>query len=193
MRITVGWITKDNTAVIPGTTDAKYVAQMVNDPGTSAPASVAATYMMISNTPGGPAPVLAFSGQNTTSNFNGLHAAFSHYNVIAPNEYGMFYKDRPWTSATFKMLGEEATIEAQKSVTVQPNPFINSLTVTTPQKGNYTIRLYSIDGRIVYENEQLLEESERININTSAFVSGMYLLKIISVENNIEFSQKLLK
>ena len=192
-RITVGWITKDNTAVIPGTLDTKYVAQMVADPGTAAPASVAATYMMVSNITGGPAPVLAFSGQNNASGFNGLHAAFSHYNVIAPSEYGMFYRDRPWSSATFKMLDEEGSIEAERLLTVHPNPFVNVLTVTAPQKGNYSIKLFSIDGRVVYENEQQLDNAEKLNINTESFISGLYMLKIVSAENNIDFTQKLVK
>lgn len=192
-RITVGWITRNNTAVIPGTTNTKYVAQIVNDPGSSAPASIAATYMMISNTAGGPAPVLAFSGQNTTSNFNGLHAAFSHYNVIAPSEYGMFYKDKPWTSATFKMLEEEATITSEKLITVHPNPFINTLTITAPQKGNYIVKLISIDGRVVYDNTHQLENGEKINLATESYSSGIYMLKVVSTENNIDFTQKLMK
>ena len=105
----------------------------------------------------------------------------------------MFYKDRPWTSATFKMLEEEATITSEKLITVHPNPFINTLTITAPQKGNYIVKLISIDGRVVYDNTHQLENGEKINLATESYSSGIYMLKVVSTENNIDFTQKLMK
>lgn len=190
--ITVGWMTQNNTIVIPGTADIKYVAQNVMDPGTAAPTSVASSYMMISNTKAGPAPVLAFSGQNLSSSFNGLHTAFSLYNVIAPGEFGLYYKDKPWSSATFKVT-DENSIMTGMSVSVDPNPFINILSLTAPVKGLYTVLLYSMEGRVVYEKEQLLETGGKLDVNTELFIPGMYLLKVASAENNIDYTHKLVK
>lgn len=189
-QITVGWITRNNTAVITGTTDNKYVAQYINDPGTSAPASVAASYMMVSNNPGGPAPVLAFSGQNTMSNFNGIHTAYSQYNTFFANDYSMVYKDKSFSSSTFRLAEEMATGTVP---TVSPNPFVNTLSLVLPLKGHYEISITSIDGRHVYVQDGDFEDMQQAVINTASFSPGMYIINVHATDNSINFTKQILK
>jgi hypothetical protein len=168
--------------VIPGTNSFKYVAQIVSDP-TSGPVSVPSTYMMISNTAGAPAPVLAFSGQNTRSAFNGLHTAFSQ------GTYSMMYKNKPWSSGTFKMAAEQTAV----SPSVYPNPFVNNLSLVLPLKADYQISVTGIDGKEVYRTEGAFEAMQHISIGTEQFSPGIYFVKIIAPEQHIDFTQKLVK
>lgn len=194
-RIHIGWITLDNTAVIPGFTDTKYVADYVDDPG-GMPPFLAGSYMMISNTPGGPAPVLAFSGQSVHSNFDGLHTAYSQYNTFFPGDYSMVYKDKPWPSPFFKKAETNTAMQGLgKSSTplVFPSPFVNKLSLLIPRKGFYDISILSIEGKSLYSLHQNLDEMQQLDINTESFVPGVYFMKVISKEQNIDYTEKIVK
>ncbi|WP_158606018.1 T9SS type A sorting domain-containing protein [Taibaiella sp. KBW10] len=190
-RITVGWMTKQNTTVIPGTNDVKYVAVDVKDNGTSAPAVIPGSYNMISNTIGAFTPVLAFSGQNLNSNFNGLYTAFSQYNTVFGN-YSMMYKHRPWPLSTFKGVADLNKGDHSPFV-VSPNPFVNTLSFTSPAQGDYKINLMSMEGRLVYEYQCTLTEGELYQLNIPDIASGTYVLNVSSRENNLNYTQKMVK
>jgi hypothetical protein len=194
-QITVGWMTKESTTVIPLTNDVKYVAEYIKDAGTGAPSAIPTSFMMISNQPGGPAPVLAFSGQNAVSGYNGLYAAYSQYNTYFAGNYCMVYKSKPWSSGTFKMLdNEEGIVSANNAdITFYPVPFINSLNFAVPAKGDYQISIVNIEGKVVSSLNETLDVNQKISINTENLVSGIYFVRVISKENDINITRKVVK
>jgi hypothetical protein len=193
-QIHVGWITSDNTSVIPGTTDTKYVAEDILDPA-GGMATAAGSYMMISNTPGGPAPVLAFSGQNVTSGFDGLYIAYSQYNTFFPGDYSMVYKNKPCTFPFYKKLDEGAgnIITSAKEPSVFPSPFNNELSINIPQKGNYDIGIVNLQGKLVMNLNRNFSDNEQFKINTKEMASGLYFIKIQNKENSVTVNSKIQK
>lgn len=194
-QITVGWITRENTAVIPGTTSPKYLAQYVSDPGPGLPVSVPGSIMMVSNTQGGPFPVLAFSGQNNQSGFDGLNAAFSQYSTTFPGNYSMQFKHKPFANPTFRtmapLVNEETEVTAD--MTVYPMPFKDQLTVLLPVKGHYSLSVLSIDGKVLISKEIETEANALNNIQSEELPSGFYFLSIQSPENNINELKKIVR
>lgn len=192
-QITVGWITKENTAVIPGTANVKYLAQYVSDPGPGLPVSVPGSIMMVSNTQGGPAPVLAFSGQNNHSSFDGINTAFSQYSTVFPGNYAMLYKHKPFASATFRTIGpvSEENETADETLHLYPSPFTDYISFTAPLKGNYNVQVYTIEGRLVASERFQSESNDNIKLTTGELPSGMYVVKIQSTENNINLIKKI--
>ncbi|WP_158606019.1 T9SS type A sorting domain-containing protein [Taibaiella sp. KBW10] len=192
-KVTVGWMSQQNTSVIPGTNDKKYLAMDVKDDGTAAPAPIPGSYNMISNVPGGNEAVLAFSGQNENSYFDGLYIAFAHFHPSFPN-YSMYYKSRPWSLSTFKGIVDLPTDKNKgMQFTISPNPFEHTLSFQAPAKGNYTISLMGIGGSVVYEQKCILNEAQTYQFNTPEIASGTYVMKVSSPENNIDYTQKLVK
>jgi hypothetical protein len=187
--IHVGWITKESTTAIANNTDCKYVAQDISDPGGTMPAPVFSSFMMISNTPAGPFPVLAFSGQDNTSSFNGVHAAYAQVNAFIGG-YAMMYKDKPWTTPTYKVASPGNT---SMQLSVIPNPFIDQISLSIPKKGLYNISITSADGRKVYQHNGHFEYPQQLDIPAANLVPGIYFIQAGSLENNILFSQKLVK
>lgn len=188
-EITVGWMTKQSTAVIPGTNSVKYVAKDVKDDGSAMPAVIPGSYNMISNAPCDVMPVLAFSGQDLHSNFDGLHVAFSEY-VPYPPFYNIKYKDRKWGLSTFKDAGK---MEVARNLEISPNPFHNTLSFVAPGEGDYTISMTSLDGRVVYTHKQKLSAGQHFQVNTGDLAAGTYLVNVRSAEHNINKTEKMVK
>lgn len=188
--VTVGWMTTQPTAMYPSVTTAKYVAMDIKDDGFGMPSAIGGSYNMISNTPGS-SPVLAFSGQNMNSSFDGLYIAFSQGTPISPN-YNMMYKSRPWGLSTFK-ANVKLPAQQVKDLAVSPNPFTDKLSFRAPAKGAYTVYMTGIDGRVVLEQKYSLNEGENLSINTPEMASGTYVMNISSPENKVNYSQKLIR
>ena len=77
---------------------------------------------------------------------------------------------------------EEAPI-ALETLKAYPNPFKEQLVVEfdAPATENYTLRLYSIDGRLQYEQRHNLNAGlHRLEIPTPVLASGMYFLQVQS-------------
>lgn len=193
-QITVGWMTKENTTVLPGTSTIKYLAQYVSDPGPGLPVTLPTSLMMISNVQGDPFPVLAFSGQNNQSSFDGINAAFAQLNTFFPSNYAMVYKHKPFTSATFRManLGY-SSLNPITEPSIYPVPFTNDLNISTPLKGTYQVSVYNAVGKLVYENTTFNEADSELKIKTETFANGVYFLKIQSSENQIDITRKIIK
>ncbi|RYD97142.1 MAG: T9SS type A sorting domain-containing protein [Sphingobacteriales bacterium] len=188
--ITVGWISQQSTSVLPGY-NKKYLAKDIRDDGSAAPAVIPGSFNMISNAPASGEAVLAFSGENLNSDFDGLYIAFSKNHPAFPN-YCMNYKSRPFGMSTFK---DNASIklDTDQSFTVAPNPFANQLSFVAPAAGNYTISITSVDGRTVYTHKDILSSGQLFQVNTQGMASGTYLMHIISQENDIKKTEKLTK
>lgn len=190
--ITVGWISQQNTWVLPGM-DKKYLSMDIKDNGGAAPATIPGSFNMISNVSGGNEAVLAFSGQNLHSDFDGLHVAFSQSHPSFPN-YCMNYKSRPASASTFsdkKELNLGQKVNGQ--ISISPNPFNNAISFVVPAEGNYTISLTSLDGRMVYSHKDKLTEGQLFQVSCQDWAAGNYMIHITSPENNINKKEKLVK
>jgi hypothetical protein len=194
-RITVGWITREGTGVIPGTVDNKYLAQYVSDPNPGAPSSISTSLMMVSNLAGGPAPVLAFSGQNVQSGYDGINAAFSQYNTVFPGAYSMLFKHKPFSSATFRTFAPFANDELNTStgIRIYPVPFENQVSINVSQKGKYTLSIMSIDGKVLQQAEIEAEANSNHVLQSESLPAGLYFISILSPENNISQLEKVIK
>jgi hypothetical protein len=194
-EITVGWITRDNTAIIPGTTTNKYLAEYISDNGFGLPFPIPASLMMISNVDGGPAPVLAFSGQNINSSFDGINAAFSQYSTVFPGNYSMMYKHKPFSSATFRTIAptENGNLVANGAINVFPSPFKDKLTLNLAAKGNYAIYILAVDGKVVLNRDIYAETNSTHTIMSEELPAGLYFVRIQSEENGISEIKKVIK
>ena len=67
------------------------------------------------------------------------------------------------------------------SLNVYPNPVSTMLNVelTTILKGNYSLELFDLSGRLVYQNQiAAIEGFNQLKLDVSGFVKGMYLLSV---------------
>lgn len=190
--VTVGWISQQPTSVLPSISDKKYLAMDVRDDGSSFPAILPWTFNMISNNSGGNEAVLAFSGQNLNSDFDGLHTAFSQFHPAFPN-YCMMYKSRPFGLMTFSDKTKLNPGAGIKDIVISPNPFSNAVSFTVPAAGNYTISLTSMEGRVVYTHTEVLTQGQSFKVGTQELAAGTYLMNIRSMENNVNKIEKLVK
>lgn len=188
-EIVVGWMTMQSTALIPATNTVKYVAMDLQDDGTTMPSIIPGSFNMISNVGCDAMPVLAFSGQDIQSNFDGLHIAFSEYVPFAPF-YNMKYKNRKWGLSTFK---DDVKMPVIPNMEVSPNPFTNTLSFVAPGEGNYTINVTGVDGRVVYTHKEKLTAGQRFQVNTQSMTAGNYMMHITAPEQNINKVEKLVK
>jgi len=191
-RITVGWMSQQPTVVLPGSMDKKYLAMDIKDVASGAPAIIPGTFNMISNTPGSYESVLAFSGQNMNSDFNGVHIAFSQNHTASPG-YCMKYKNRPFSMTTFS---DDAALNLGtgiKEISISPNPFSNAVSFTAPAKGDYAISLTSLEGRVVYTHNEVLAQGQSFKVETQSLAAGTYVMNIRSIDNNINKIEKLVK
>ena len=79
-------------------------------------------------------------------------------------------------------------IEEFSSADVFPNPFVNTLTVKSSSKNEFSISITDLQGRIVYENFNLKGIEE---LNLSHLNSGTYVVKF-TINHNTE-SKKIIK
>jgi PKD repeat protein len=73
--------------------------------------------------------------------------------------------------------------QALETINAYPNPFKDQLVVEfeAPATENYTLRLYSIDGKLQYEQRHNLNAGlHRLEISTPVLASGMYFLQVQS-------------
>ncbi len=67
------------------------------------------------------------------------------------------------------------------SLNVYPNPVSTLLNVelTTMVKGNYSLELFDLSGRLVYQNQvSAIEGFNQLTLDVSGYVKGMYLLSV---------------
>lgn len=72
-------------------------------------------------------------------------------------------------------------------ISIYPNPSTNVVNIEGNTSSNYNIEVYDLIGKQIgsYKNEK--------SIDVSNFISGIYLIKIIDLENNIESTHKIIK
>lgn len=82
---------------------------------------------------------------------------------------------------------ETETFENQNKISIYPNPTSDFINIKTNEITNFTIQIYDVVGKQIgnYKNQNA--------IDISNLTSGMYLIKIIDLENNLESSHKIIK
>ncbi|MCA1745866.1 MAG: T9SS type A sorting domain-containing protein [Bacteroidales bacterium] len=80
-------------------------------------------------------------------------------------------------------------LQAEKGLSVYPNPFGNHLSIVSELKEIKSIDIYTYDGRLV---EQLQVSGYSANINSSLMKSGLYLLQVIFADGS-RYASKLVK
>ncbi len=75
-------------------------------------------------------------------------------------------------------------------VNVYPNPAQNTVNIELPVSGNYRIQVYSIDGRFIM-SQQVIYDDE-LELNTSEWQQGLYLLEINDEKSGMFIRKKLL-
>ena len=63
----------------------------------------------------------------------------------------------------------------QTSLNIFPNPFTNSFSIQFPNNTNGSVKVYSVDGRLIYKSE--LFNSKNV-INTQAWPNGCYIIDL---------------
>lgn len=79
-----------------------------------------------------------------------------------------------------------AEVTVQDNITIYPNPNNGTFTITG-MSGNYTLSIYSIDGKEIFSSNQYFGEA---NVNLGKVSKGIYFVKINDVERNIVSTRK---
>ncbi len=87
------------------------------------------------------------------------------------------------------LSGTAEVYSLQKSPIVYPNPFNGRLTIKTETGTIGQIRVYNISGNLLYQSRK---ESQFHIVNTSLFLSGIYILEI-RMEDGCIFRKKIIK
>lgn len=77
-------------------------------------------------------------------------------------------------------------------ILVLPNPADESFSIIFPELiGNASIVIYDVSGRKVFETEQMINESQKLDVNSYTWTSGVYFIQVQS--GNRSYYQKLIK
>jgi len=73
-----------------------------------------------------------------------------------------------------------------KYVDVYPNPAINHLSIRTNHQIQISeIALYDMLGQMLYNTKAVTSENGACHINLANFASGVYMLKVVTTENEV--------
>ncbi len=83
------------------------------------------------------------------------------------------------------------TKRSEKTISVSPNPNNGqfSLELNIPKTGNYTLQIVSLDGKVLYQNNHLLESGHHVlPMNKVTLLKGTYLIR--ASNEKTEFQEK---
>ena len=89
-------------------------------------------------------------------------------------------------------LSDIRSIEANRSgkpISVSPNPNNGqfSLELVIPKTGNYTVQIVSSEGKVVYQNNHMLENGHHIlPMNKVALLKGTYLVRATNEKTELQ-------
>ncbi|MBI4648690.1 MAG: T9SS type A sorting domain-containing protein [Bacteroidia bacterium] len=107
---------------------------------------------------------------NLTLNCNGLKNQINLFETIYV-DYSM-------------ITGIKQNIAPNASISVFPNPVINTLNINSNLPGdNANIIIYNSTGQVVYNGK--IQTGKTTQVNTSEFDSGLYFLKLIDTKGNV--------
>ena len=71
---------------------------------------------------------------------------------------------------------------ANSNVNLFPNPANDLVTFTAENTEMSEVQIFDLTGKMIYSNNPM---SNRLEVNTSAFASGTYIVKVITESNVI--------
>lgn len=96
-----------------------------------------------------------------------------------------------YTTTTLKTI-----VNVKESFRIHPNPFTRDINISTSLSkiNNYTVTIYSLDGKIVYtEVISSISQNGIITIEPQGIGSGMYLLSLNDTDGKVIKTQRLIK
>ena len=116
--------------------------------------------------------------------------------------YGAFLGECVEERKLFTKSGDESTskvnnvAERKNNLSAFPNPFSNNISFVfnTAEKGNATLKLYDVNGKLVgviFNGAMLEGSSHSVNFDGSKLPAGIYISRLQTVSGSIE--QKLVK
>lgn len=128
----------------------------------------------------GPYNVMDMPGATNISSSNNVRQP---YTIKGP-EYMCFDQNG---NPTYRRAAPPAPIEEQEEakLNVYPNPATNAFFIetTVDDELEYTIQVFDIAGRMVYNHTATGKNKPKFEVNTSAFADGTYLVKVLSSGN----------
>ncbi|MFV8393268.1 M4 family metallopeptidase [Flavobacterium sp. LB2P6] len=112
-------------------------------------------------------------GLASTSNLDGVNTVANYTDVTIISGSGMA-KSTTTKSALNPLIDEDSD---ENSVTIYPNPAVNSLSIELSDSTVESIAIYNFLGKVV-RVENLKSPNKSANIDVSDFSKGLYLLKI---------------
>lgn len=93
-----------------------------------------------------------------------------------------------------QLVGIKESADESKYLSIYPNPVFDRLHIyfnSPNEKSNYSIKIYSIEGKELYSIPNLTNNATYI-LNTESFPNGIFIAQFLS-ENKIVSSQKIIK
>ena len=119
----------------------------------------------------------------------------SKWNVIPANCEIFTYGEVEDYTVNIKEETLSTVDNTLENINIYPNPFNESISIKLPnQISSYTIELFDISGRIIYNSKKTNVSTNTINItNLGTLSKGTYLLKVTDLNNNKAIVKKLIK
>ncbi len=127
------------------------------------------------------------NGANVTETANGAQLQFPHngeynVNVTLENKWGTHTVATPMILITGGTGVEDNRVE---DITTYPNPFVDGVYMKFVQEGNYTVEIYSLDGRIIESQALDATSNEVVYISLNA-EPGTYVMRITEANKCIK-------
>lgn len=93
------------------------------------------------------------------------------------------------SQATLSDIRSIETNRSGKTISVSPNPNNGqfSLELIIPKTGNYTVQIVSSDGKVMYQNNHLLESGHHVlPMNKVALMKGTYLVRATNEKTELQ-------
>lgn len=96
-----------------------------------------------------------------------------NYHVYSKRFYGIKISDSILVSMDDQIINE-------KLIKIFPNPFTNHLCILLPEYQELTVQIFNLNGKIQFQS--IAKNTKQLRINTAAFISGVYILQLVSEE-----------
>jgi hypothetical protein len=92
-------------------------------------------------------------------------------------------------NGTLSIITPAENISATK---LYPNPFSNTLNISSNYNGELISTIYSVDGKKVYQQD-INKQTNTVSIDTKSLPAGFYFVKLINKNNVVVTIKKVIK
>lgn len=137
--------------------------------------------------------------ENTNLELQPFQAKRIYLNTELINETSTYYCAQITEINTVTSSSNKTCTQADElQLNIVPNPFKEDfqLWMTTPESVSVIIKIYGLDGKLIFESEHenlLIKTQNKISINPNKLTSGLYILEILDQSNNKRYVRKLVK